>query len=334
MRDISSVRTFTDLLTQEMSLLEPFARSAKCLESSASTPADVCLFWLATLAVLHDIFTDSDKRDELMLTENTISEVYLATLFLDFRYLTSTIFARRQTNPLSTIISLRTTRTLPDSDDTPTHDTPDSDLRASLPAYESIGDYLGATEVFKLYENSAAIIREYRFQFMNYVPQTAPFDRYITQQTALVYWRKLARHADAQIIAFLAIKLYSVVPNSMAEERTVSNFTKLNSTDRGRQKTSTLVYMTQVRQHHQRLLNPTKQAIAPTVRFRDLLDTVECEEKESLESEAPALPLEPAHSSAGPSGSTTTDEPANDTVDDVEEADVWEQEAGFDEVIE
>lgn len=104
MRDKQAIRTFTDLLTQEMTLLEPFARSVKCLESSASTPADVALFWLASLAVLHDLFTDSDKRDELMLTEDTISDVrsivngrytemvegldcqvYLATLFLDFR---------------------------------------------------------------------------------------------------------------------------------------------------------------------------------------------------------------------------------------------------------
>lgn len=104
MRDKKEVRTFTDLITQEMSLLEPFARSVKCLESSASTPADVAFFWLASLAVLHNTFTDSDKRDELMLTEDTITEVrsivngrynemvkgadqqvYLATLFLDFR---------------------------------------------------------------------------------------------------------------------------------------------------------------------------------------------------------------------------------------------------------
>lgn len=38
----------------------------------------------------------------------------------------------------------------------------------------------------------------------------------------------------------------------MAEERTVSNFTKLNSADRANQKVSTLVHMTQVRQHYRR----------------------------------------------------------------------------------
>lgn len=75
MRDKQAFRTFTDVLTQEMALLEPSARSFKCLKSNASTPADVALFWLTSLAVLHDMFTDSDKRDELMLTEDTIAGV-------------------------------------------------------------------------------------------------------------------------------------------------------------------------------------------------------------------------------------------------------------------
>ncbi|KAF8600686.1 hypothetical protein BDV93DRAFT_608572 [Ceratobasidium sp. AG-I] len=364
MRDKKEVRTFTDILTQEMSLLEPFARSVKCLESSASTPADVALFWLASLAVLHDTFTDSDKRDELMLTEDTITEVrsivngryaemvegvdrqvYLSTLFLDFHYLSSTLFTRRQLNPLATTISLRPIRLLQSSNDAPTHDTPDSDIRATLPIYESIGAYLGkilvdeinsgrAPEVFECYEDSDTAIREFRFQFMNYVRQTAPFDRYLNSATALMYWKSLFRHADAQILAYLAIKFYSIVPNSMAEERTVSNFTKLNAPDRGRQKTSTLVFMTQVRQHQQRLLDPTKQAVAPTVRFRDLPGAVKSYGFITLDSQISESPPEPVHASEEPLEPTSEDEPENETMGDVEEADLWEQEAGFDEVIE
>ncbi|KAG8735810.1 hypothetical protein FRC10_010148 [Ceratobasidium sp. 414] len=57
----------------------------------------------------------------------------------------------------------------------------------------------------------------------------------------------------------------------MAEEQTVSNFTKLNSPDWGRQKASTLVYMTQIKQHEQHLKNDsTARRPVPTVRFRDL----------------------------------------------------------------
>lgn len=104
MRDKQTTRTVTDLLQQEVAILKPLAQSVKCLESSASTPADVGLFWLAFQAALKDIFMDSDKRSEPMLTEDTISDirgivnsrfdemlqgpdrrVYLSTLFLDPR---------------------------------------------------------------------------------------------------------------------------------------------------------------------------------------------------------------------------------------------------------
>lgn len=50
----------------------------------------------------------------------------------------------------------------------------------------------------------------------------------------------------------LGEKLFSVVPNSMAEERTVSRFTKLDAKDRARQKPATIVRMTQVYQHLKR----------------------------------------------------------------------------------
>lgn len=103
MRDKQLYRSFEDHLRQEKALLEPFARSVKCLESSASTPADVALFWFASLASLKDLFTDIEKRNDLMLTDQTISDVYacvngrftqmidgpdrgmyISTLFLDF----------------------------------------------------------------------------------------------------------------------------------------------------------------------------------------------------------------------------------------------------------
>ena len=44
----------------------------------------------------------------------------------------------------------------------------------------------------------------------------------------------------------IAIKLYSAVPHSMAEERTMSVFTMLNTAQRNRQKVSTVVAMAQV----------------------------------------------------------------------------------------
>ncbi|KAG8776331.1 hypothetical protein FRC12_000974 [Ceratobasidium sp. 428] len=87
----------------------------------------------------------------------------------------------------------------------------------------------------------AAYLRsEYPFIF----PPTAP-----TSFSPLKFWTEKEKHPDANLLAPVAIKLFSLVPNSMAEERTVSCFTKLNAKDRSRHKVSTLVHMTRIRQH-------------------------------------------------------------------------------------
>lgn len=142
---------------------------------------------------------------------------------------------------------------------------PDADLRNSIPTYALVGGYLGEllvneinssrlpAQILSAYTSADAILQEFRVQYSGYVRQCSPFDRYWESESALCYWQSMSRHFDAQVLAYIAIKLYSIVPNSMAEEQTVSNFTKLNSSDRGRQKTSTLVFMTQIKQHQQRL---------------------------------------------------------------------------------
>lgn len=158
---------------------------------------------------------------------------------------------------------LALTLTIPGQTDTATHDTPDSDLRRTIPAYTRVGGYLGSvlvaeinsgrgSKVFASYGTAEEIEQEFRFQFMNYARNSAPFDRYQDCPTAHAYRKKLLRHVDACILAYIAIKLFSVVPNSMAEERTVSNFTQLNTASRSRQNPRTLVQMTQIKQHHQR----------------------------------------------------------------------------------
>jgi hypothetical protein len=185
----------------------------------------------------------------------------------------SKVFRRRNANPLAAKIRLPARTQASASADSAcnplnSHDTPDSDLRDTIPSYEPIGNFIGtvlihevnsgrAPEIFDHFEDVWAIFTEYRYQMMRYVRQVAPFDRYIHVATPQEYWTKLSRHADAAVLAYVALKLLSIVPNSMAEERTVSNFTKLNSPDRAKQKVATIVYMTQIRQHELRELVST-----------------------------------------------------------------------------
>ncbi|KAF8294136.1 hypothetical protein DL93DRAFT_857395 [Clavulina sp. PMI_390] len=86
------------------------------------------------------------------------------------------------------------------------------------------------------------------------------------------YWKRLLTNPDASLIALVVHKLHSVVPNSMAEERTVSRFTKTNSPSRAGQKASTLVGMTKIQQaiHRREAKAKGFTAKAPVVRFCDL----------------------------------------------------------------
>ena len=102
MSNRTAVFTFKETCHQLMKLLEPIARSIKCLESALTTPADVYLFLLATLASYEDIFLRNNDIDRLGLPENVTRDVrkiintrwhevthgdnkvvYLATFFLD-----------------------------------------------------------------------------------------------------------------------------------------------------------------------------------------------------------------------------------------------------------
>lgn len=46
-------------LKRLIKVLQPFAKTIACLESSQSNPADVYLFWLAILASLKHLFEDN-----------------------------------------------------------------------------------------------------------------------------------------------------------------------------------------------------------------------------------------------------------------------------------
>ncbi|KAG9083595.1 hypothetical protein FRC06_004466 [Ceratobasidium sp. 370] len=204
---------------------------------------------------------------------------------------------------------------------------PDADLRHSIPTYEVAGGYLGELLHHEIksgrlpdhitgpYPTVPTIFEEFQTEFEAFVRQCSPFDRYLQSKSAFEYWTSLSRHFDAFVLSYLAIKLYSIVPNSMAEERTVSNFTKLNSPDRGRQKASTIVYMTQVKHHEQRRLkDPSSSYLRPTIRFCDLSDLL----KQAGE---PAVKLSGEGLDAA-------------TANSIEEApDTWEEDTGFDEAI-
>ncbi|EJD32183.1 hypothetical protein AURDEDRAFT_178786 [Auricularia subglabra TFB-10046 SS5] len=122
-----------------------------------------------------------------------------------------------------------------------------------------------------------------RVQLPAYARQEFPFNRDSTGGWR-AYWSNLSHHQDASVLAFLAVKLLSMLPNSMAEERTMSAFTNAQDSRPGL-KIRSLVAEVQVKQHYareERLKTPPVKA-PDLVRFRELAARVRSEAMSSAE---------------------------------------------------
>lgn len=197
----------------------------------------------------------------------------------------SPILRKKNMNPLSNRLTIRrpAATTAPKGQGTAS-DPDDQDLRNSMPAYVKAGTYLykimaeeinanTAPRIFDTYADAETILKDLRLQLMLYARQKPPFDRHSPDMTPLAFWQSLISRPDASVLAVrwtdppirhsyanhpnqfvqhLGVKLFSLLPNSMAEERTVSTFTKMNTADRSRQKPATLKNMAMIKQHYRR----------------------------------------------------------------------------------
>ncbi|QRW06033.1 hypothetical protein RhiLY_05032 [Ceratobasidium sp. AG-Ba] len=165
---------------------------------------------------------------------------------------------------------------------------PDRDLRKALPAYTMAGDYLVKllahvynkdpdASLFARYASWSQIETSFRNQLILFTRGLRPFHQVPKPSTEQAYWDSMSSVPAAELLAHLGTILTSVVPNSMAEERSMSTVTKLNSPDRAAQKVSTLIDMVAIRQHYKREENRESsklRAFRPTVRFADLSQVI------------------------------------------------------------
>ncbi|KAG8770798.1 hypothetical protein FRC12_004041 [Ceratobasidium sp. 428] len=203
--------------------------------------------------------------------------VYLSAFLLDIRYRDSEIFVRHSAK-------LHTEHWSSHQMPIGTNRLPDYDLRGSFPAYMLAGDYLvqllahiynkdpDAT-LFSRYASWDEVEIAFRNQFILYTRGLSPFHQTPKPSTEHLDWESLRSVPSADILAHLGSVLASIVPNSMAEERSMSTLTKLNSPDRASQKVSTLIDMATIRQYYKREENQLLQILRPTfptVRFTEL----------------------------------------------------------------
>ncbi|KAG9041166.1 hypothetical protein FS837_012651 [Tulasnella sp. UAMH 9824] len=246
-------------------VLRPFALSIKCLESAHSTPADVFIYWFGVMTEYKEIFstnTDELKKKTIleirgiinrrylgMVKDGPLGDVYITSFFLKPRYRDAA--ALNQPDPLRRTFVLRK-KTGND----------DQDLISSVPirkeTFLRIGKFLCKVLLRREYSQPPSALAalpdvlkgldpefasaDLTQQLVTYAKRDYPFNLPIVDsECPLIWWKKLQYHSQASLLALL-----SICANSMADERTMSKVTKLNTHLRNRQEVQTLVDMIQI----------------------------------------------------------------------------------------
>ncbi|KAG2055260.1 hypothetical protein BDR06DRAFT_1007163 [Suillus hirtellus] len=110
-----------------------------------------------------------------------------------------------------------------------------------------------------------------------YLKKTYPFDRKLqTDEMAYEWWSYLDKNCsnDAQPLARLAVQIFALIPNSMADEQTGSTFTWLNSPLHSQQQVKTLVRTVQIHSWYKHDPNAPPPNKKLTVKWRDMSSTI------------------------------------------------------------
>ncbi|KAJ7634034.1 hypothetical protein B0H17DRAFT_1217342 [Mycena rosella] len=260
MKDTAKFLDFQIKLNQLISVTEGVAKAIQCLEAASCNPADVYLLWLALTAHIRAALTIS------MLPENVCSEIrgiinyrwneffvtnpgheaYLATFYLNPKYVNSSIFKRPNTVAPFTI-------TLPGK-------APDAPIGVrNGKTFRAVGEYLfdqGALEVehgidplLVGYKKKKRLFAEkFKGQFTVYAQGAFLFNTPRGEKEhPMIWWRALEGSEHGGIIAALALKFYSAVAHSMANERTVSVITWMNPALGNLKEVNTIFSFAQIR---------------------------------------------------------------------------------------
>ncbi|KAI0311270.1 ribonuclease H-like domain-containing protein, partial [Amylostereum chailletii] len=285
-----------------VAITEPLARSTWALESSHANAADVYVFWLACAAQYRELFAKGEDQTgiSMELANEVIdifndhfdeffmaNEVYFTAFALDPR--TCCILHNHVLDqayspsgyPLSDMLLIPET-----ANPSITVPRPGADLSIPHPrSYDRVREYLKTilrpmTE--KAEENPAAYIPDvlrrrdeadtveaFRGQLKAFWMGYYPFNEPVKNGNTLSWWKDLLNHPQADVLAMLAVKIFSALANSMPDERTGSKFTRMNSALRGNQRAQTVIDMVQIGQWYDRF---TKVAHCFPIAYVFLLD--------------------------------------------------------------
>ncbi|KAB5587844.1 hypothetical protein CTheo_8714 [Ceratobasidium theobromae] len=240
-------------LKKLVSAIDPLARALLCLESSHSTIGDNHIYWLAAMSMLEELFQTPDgafteseiSRLRVKITcrfEETINEppndVYILGSFGDPRMRNKRIY--HKLNPLAVLLILPAPQGAPRT----ANSSPCSHLSDSVwSRIRRVSISILKAELMLAERLPSHPLTNYDAQrakneldslLVQYASSLYPFDQPLGNQTVLEYWNMFYMRPDTKILAFVFMKLFSVIPNSMNDERTGSRMTFLYSKLRSR----------------------------------------------------------------------------------------------------
>ncbi|KAJ7434270.1 ribonuclease H-like domain-containing protein [Mycena galericulata] len=215
MKDSPKTLDYEIKLGQLIAVTEEIARAIQCLEAASCNCADVYLIWLAVTAHL--------------------------------QYVNSSIFKRPNAVAPLTI-------TIPG-----TQKAPEAPLGVqNAKTFFAVAEYLFEQAVIEVehgidptliafQKKKKTFSEQFKLQFLSYAQGSFPFNTPLGGMRPIDWWRALEGSPHGGIVASLALKFYSAVPHSMADERTVSVTTWMNPALRNLEKVNTIFSFAQIR---------------------------------------------------------------------------------------
>ncbi|KAJ4500079.1 ribonuclease H-like domain-containing protein [Lentinula lateritia] len=272
--------------------------------SRIANAADVYVFWLAIAATLKNLFLDEQAISKLGLTSECIqdiirivnkrykdfiddspTDIYFSAFYLDPRFAHSNILKTPTTGSTTTGFTIRVPTASSTSNNGILHPKAfqhaktflKTVLQNEVDALSKYGDKALLHNLFQTrYHRKDELVEAFKSQLLAFGRNQFPFKSGCNQDTdPLKWWKHLTQDENADVLATINVKIFAVLPNSMPDERTVSEFTQQNSALRGNQSVSTLVDIVQVGQwykvHSPRIAGgPVKPPRQPVVKFRDM----------------------------------------------------------------
>ncbi|KAF8154878.1 ribonuclease H-like domain-containing protein [Crassisporium funariophilum] len=307
--------SFEKHLVLYMNIVAPLIRSFWSLEAAHANTSDVFVFWLAAGATLNDLFSKDVKVTGIpRALANQVTEIYntryeeffqndlyFVAFLLDPRF-SCKDFLKESVNilirPLGPTSTLSSAQNLYPQAYEKMRTFLRNMLRPMLQVIEdldnpNVGNW---TLRDKGPKNAVSSLSE---QINSFWREEYPF-RVLARKNIsdpLKWWMDLANHDHANVLGVLAVKIFSVLVNSMPDERTNSFITWLNSPNRGNQTTQNIVDMIQVGQWYRpkKKNSPAGSAEShyrPAVKFRKIsketlarLQTLGDNESENMELE-------------------------------------------------